>query len=180
MGAGQSIFEGSLLGRVIGITAKALNPEKLIGTIVGKESLVRSSSLLDERTRAFMTESEIPLGVLIDKDLNEIQRLVIPVFSVSDVFLFFYVKRAAKNSSCNVTLVDYNGIISSNAEILEEISNIRKTAEGTIELIGRKDLILERLESDALLMLSYEGWKVLEREYNLDETLHTSALLMRP
>jgi hypothetical protein len=180
MGAGQSIFEGSLLGRVIGFTAKALNPEKLIGTIVGKESLVRSSALIDERTRAFISESEIPVGILIDKDSNELYKLVIPVFSVSDVFLFFYVKRVAKNSSCHITLVDYNGIISSNAEILEEISNIRKTAEGSIELISKKDLVLERLEENTLLMLSYEGWKVLEREFDLDETLHASVLLMRP
>lgn len=180
MGAGQSIFEGSLLGRVIGITAKALNPEKLIGTIVGKESLVKTSSLLDERTRVFMTESEIPVGILIDKELNEIHRMVIPVFSVSDVFLLFYVRRVAKNSGCRITLVDYNGIISSNAEILEEISGIRKTAESSIELVGKKDLGLEKLDADSLLMLSFEGWKVLEREYSLDEMLQTSALLMRP
>lgn len=180
MGAGQSIFEGSLLGRVIGITAKALNPEKLIGTIVGKESLVRSSSLLDERTRAFISESEIPVGILIDKDLNDVNKLVVPVFSVSDVFLFLYVKRAAKNSGCHIMLIDYNGIISSNAEILEEISGMRKTAEGSIELAGKKTFDLEKLEGETLLMLSYDGWKVLEREYNLDEVLHTSALLMRP
>lgn len=180
VGAGQSIFEGSFLGKLIGITAKALNPEKLIGTLVGKESLVRSSALIDDRTRAFITESEVPVGVFIDREFTDPHRWVILIFSVSDVFLFFYVRRIAKNSNAVIVLVDYNGIISSNAEILEEISSIRKTAEGSIELVSKRDFSVETLAEDSLLMLSFEGWKVLEREYELDENLRSSVLLMRP
>ncbi len=180
VGAGQSIFEGSLLGKFIGITAKALNPEKLIGSLVGKESLVKSSALIDEKTKAFISESEIPVGVLIDKDFNEADELVIPVFSVGDVFLFFYIKRVAKTMACKIKLIDYNGIISSNVEILEEISGIRKTTEGTIDLIPKRDFDLGGLAEESLLMLSFEGWKVLEREFDLDETIKTSVLLMRP
>lgn len=180
VGAGQSIFEGSLLGKVIGFTAKVLNPEKLVGSLVGKDSLVKSSTLIDEKTRAFISESEIPVGVLVDRDFNEVNELVIPVFSVSDVFLFFYVKRVAKNTSCKITLVDYNGIISSNVEILEEISGIRKTAEGSVDLITKRDFNMSLLKEDSLLMMSFEGWKVLERETDPDTDLKTSVLLMRP
>jgi len=180
VGSGQSIFEGSLLGKVIGITAKALNPEKLIGSLVGKDSLVRSSSLFDERTKAFISESEIPVGVLIDKDFDGAGEWVIPIFSVSDVFLLFYVKRIIKSGDCKITLVDYNGIVSSNIEILEEISAMRKTSEVAIDLIPKRDFDLGKLGETSLLMLSLEGWKVLERDYHLDETLKTSALLMRP
>lgn len=180
VGAGQSIFEGSFLGKLIGITAKALNPEKLIGSLVGKESLVKSSALFDERTRAFIAESEIPVGVFIDREFNDANHWVIPVFSVSDVFLLFYVKRIARNNHTHIVLVDYNGIISSNVEILEEIGGIRKTAEGTINLVNKRDFHIEGLPDSSILMLSFEGWKVLEREYELDETLKTSVLLMRP
>lgn len=180
VGAGQSIFEGSFLGKLIGITAKALNPEKLIGTLVGKESLVKSSALIDDRTRAFITESEVPVGVFIDREFTDPHRWVIPIFSVSDVFLFFYVRRIAKNSNAVIVLVDYNGIISSNAEILEEISSIRKTAEASIELVHKREFSIEALSESSLLMLSFEGWKVLEREYELDENLRASVLLMRP
>ncbi len=180
VGAGQSIFEGSFLGKVIGFTAKVLNPEKLVGSLVGKESLVRSSLLLDERTRAFISESEVPVGVLVDREFNEIHKLVVPVFSVSDVFLFFYVKRVAKNSACSIVLVDYNGIISSNAMILEEIAGIRKTAEGSIDLITQRDFKPEDLSEESLLMMSYEGWKVFERDNDLGENFKTSMLLMRP
>lgn len=180
VGAGQSIFQGSLLGKVIGITTKVLNPEKLIGTLTGKESLVKSSSLFDERTKAFISESEIPVGVFVDRDLNEARQWVIPVFSVSDVFLLFYVKRIVKAGTSKIKLVDYNGIISSNIEILEEISGIRKTSDGTVDLIPRREFDPANLEEDSILMLSFDGWKVLEREYQLDETLKISALLMRP
>ncbi len=180
VGAGQSIFEGSLLGKVIGFTAKALNPEKLIGSLVGKESLVKSSSLFDEKTRAFISESEIPVGVFIDREFDEAGEWVIPIFSVSDVFLLFYVKRIVKSSNSKIVLVDYNGIVSSNIEILEEISGIRKTSEGAVDLVPKRDFDLGKFGEESILMLSFEGWKVLEREYHLDEALKTSALLMRP
>lgn len=180
VGAGQSIFEGTLLGKMIGITAKVLNPEKLVGSLVGKESLVKSSALLDERTRAFITESEIPVGVFIDRETEETEEWVIPVFSVSDVFLFFYVRRIARAGMAKIKLVDYNGIISSNAEILEEISGMRKTSEGSIDLVQKKDFSLGALKENSLLMLSFEGWKVMEREADIDETLRSSVLLMRP
>lgn len=180
VGAGQSIFEGTLLGKVIGITAKALNPEKLIGSLVGKESLVKSSSLFDERTRAFISESEIPVGVFIDHNFDNANKWVLPVFSISDVFMFFYLKRMVKSGHSKITLVDYNGIVSSNVEILEEISTMRKTSDGSIDLIPKRDFDLAALDEGNMLMLSFEGWKVLEREHSLDESMKCSVLLMRP
>lgn len=136
--------------------------------------------MLDERTRAFITESEIPVGVFIDRDTEETEEWVIPVFSVSDVFLFFYVRRIARAGFAKIKLVDYNGIISSNAEILEEISGMRKTSDGSIDLVQKKDFSLAALNENSLLMLSFEGWKVMEREADIDENLRSSVLLMRP
>ncbi|MGZ4117122.1 MAG: cation:proton antiporter domain-containing protein, partial [Bacteroidia bacterium] len=51
VGAGQSVFQGSFLGRLIGLTAKALNPEKLINSISGKNSLIESQTMIDERIK---------------------------------------------------------------------------------------------------------------------------------
>jgi hypothetical protein len=34
---GKSMYEGSLLGRLLGFTTKIINPEKLLNTVKGKE-----------------------------------------------------------------------------------------------------------------------------------------------
>src|SRR5690606_17108363 len=36
VGVGQSVFEGTMLGRILGFTSKMINPEKLYETLTGK------------------------------------------------------------------------------------------------------------------------------------------------
>jgi len=43
IGMGPSIYEGTLLGKVIGITSKIINPERLIQTLTGKENIIEGS-----------------------------------------------------------------------------------------------------------------------------------------
>ncbi|HRD39943.1 MAG TPA: cation/H(+) antiporter, partial [Bacteroidia bacterium] len=50
VGVGQSVFEGTLLGQFIGITANALNPDKLIGTLTGKGGIFKTQNILDEKS----------------------------------------------------------------------------------------------------------------------------------
>ena len=47
VGVGQSVFEGTLLGQFIGITANALSPDKLIGTLTGKSNIFKTQNILD-------------------------------------------------------------------------------------------------------------------------------------
>src|SRR5690606_5458868 len=46
---GKSIYEGTLLGRVLGFTTRIINPEKLLQTVTGRDSLF-DTSILDEKT----------------------------------------------------------------------------------------------------------------------------------
>jgi len=39
MGVARSIYEGSLLGRILGFTAKIINPERLLDQVTGKENI---------------------------------------------------------------------------------------------------------------------------------------------
>jgi Kef-type K+ transport system membrane component KefB len=50
VGLGKSIFEGTILGKVIGFTTRIINPDRLIDKFTGKEGLFENSPF-DERTR---------------------------------------------------------------------------------------------------------------------------------
>jgi Sodium/hydrogen exchanger family len=50
VGLGKSIFEGTLLGKVLGFTTRIINPDRLIDKFTGKEGLFENSPF-DERTR---------------------------------------------------------------------------------------------------------------------------------
>jgi hypothetical protein len=49
VGLGKSIFEGTILGKVIGFTTRIINPDRLIDKFTGKEGLFENSPF-DERT----------------------------------------------------------------------------------------------------------------------------------
>jgi len=64
MGFGQSIFEGSFLGRVLGFTKNVLGS-------------VRGDFSFDERTRSLVNQSTIPVGILVDKGLTKIRSIAL-------------------------------------------------------------------------------------------------------
>lgn len=180
VGAGQSIFQGSFLGKLIGLTANALNPEKLINTISGKDTLLEPEHIFDDRVKGFIAQSKIPVAVFVDKDLSAYDKIVIPVFSIGDVFLLFYMKRLLKNNESKITLVDYNNVIHANSEIKEEVTNIGHHSPGQLSLLSRKELTSETFRQFDLVISSFEGWKSLEQDDELAERAPTSLLLIRP
>jgi len=64
VGLGKSIFEGTLLGKVIGFTTRIINPERLMDKFTGKEGLFANSPF-DERTRQILLKAKMPVGILI-------------------------------------------------------------------------------------------------------------------
>jgi hypothetical protein len=75
IGAGSSVFEGTLLGKILGFTTKIINPERLYGTLTGKEKLFEHS-VLDERVMNIVKSSTVPLGILIDKKEGDIKEAI--------------------------------------------------------------------------------------------------------
>ena len=79
----MSIFEGTLLGKVLGYTTRIINPDRLIDKFIGKEGLFENSPF-DERTRQIITNSKMPVGILIDKNLQNLDQVFMPIFSDED------------------------------------------------------------------------------------------------
>jgi Kef-type K+ transport system membrane component KefB len=178
VGSGQSVFQGSFLGKLIGITTNALNPERLINTIAGKASLMEQT-VIDERAKNFILQSKIPVAIFIDKDFKEPHKIFIPVFSISDVFLLFYAKKILRNSDYKILIIDYKSVISSNSELKEEITNIENFSPNNIALVSKKDAKLKENSDSGLMLVSFDGWRILNEENEFIEE-NISVLMIRP
>ena len=86
MGVGQSIFEGSLLGKVLGFTTRIINPEKILNTVTGKEKIFDNSPF-DEQSRMIISKSQVPVGIYMDRQLTDPKRVLIPLFNEHDDYL---------------------------------------------------------------------------------------------
>jgi Kef-type K+ transport system membrane component KefB len=165
VGVGQSIFEGSLLGRILGFTTKLVHPDRIFNQVTRKEGFFENSPF-DESTRQILSMSDIPVGVLIDKGLTVPHKILIPVYSGRDGFLVKYVQKLIRNSQSQVTLVDAAGQLKHHPEIKEAIRAIEQVASNHIQLLSERKLDATFLEKYDLMIISYEGWKKVVDDKN--------------
>ena len=179
VGLGQSIFEGTLLGKVLGLTTRIINPDRLIDKFTGKEGLFENSPF-DERTRQIVTKSKMAVGILVDKNLDEINNIFMPIFSEEDAFLIEYAQKLIHNNGSQIIVLDAVGQIKSNAQIRENIRSIEQTAPNHIMVTNEKTIRKEFLEEQDLMLISLESWKKLIDSHSIWLNNTPSVLIIKP
>lgn len=179
VGIGQSIFEGSLLGRILGYTTRIVNTDLLIKKVGGRDSKT-SYSFFDDRTRNILIESKVPVGIFIDKNLTSLDKILVPFYAQSDGFLIDYIQRLIKNSDSQITVIDPQSTLNSQVDIKENLRAIEQQAPNHIALNGVKMINEATFTGFDLLMISTEGWKRMVNSGNewLDKT--PSIFIVRP
>ena len=160
IGEGQSIFEGSMLGKVLGFTTKIISPEKFYNQVTGKEGFFENSPF-DERTKNIVKKSNASVGILIDKGFESASSVFIPVFNEDDRFILSYAQKLIKNSESQITFLDASGKLYNNLEFKESIRLIEQVAPNHIQLIKEKIIHRDFLQSQDLMIISHQSWKEL-------------------
>lgn len=157
---GQSIFEGTLLGKILGFTTRIINPESLLNTFTGKEKLFENSPF-DEKTQHILSKTEAPVGIFVDKEFSGTDRVFVTIFDEEDAFLIDFAQKLIVNAGSQVTVLDADGSVKNNAQIKESIRSIEHTVPNHIQLLNQKKLEKEFLQSQDLLIISVDSWKKL-------------------
>lgn len=166
---GSSIFEGTLLGKVLGITSKIINPENLLNTFTGKEKLFEVS-YFDDKTQAIINKTEVPLGIFVDKNLIKTENISVILFNNEDQFLLNYVKLLKKNSQAKISIFDTYDVVNETNKITHE----------NVKVIHSSKLEKDFLKEQDLLIMSIDSWKKLidTRSVWLNNT--PSLLIIKP
>ena len=160
IGIGQNIFEGTLLGKILGFTTRIINPESLLNTFTGKEKLFENSPF-DERTQHILSKSEAPVGILVDKEFESTDRVFVTIFDQADGFLIEYAQKLISNMGSQVTVLDADGSIKNNSEMKEAIRSIEHNVPNHIKLLSQRTLEKEFLQEQDLMIISVDSWKKL-------------------
>ena len=179
VGLGKSIFEGTILGKVLGFTSRIINPDRLLDKFTGKEGLFENSPF-DERTRLIISKTKTPLGILIDKDLQKVDKVLVSVFSIGDVFLIDYAQKLIYNNNSQVAILDNlsqkkNNFIVENALVAIEEKHANNISFLNLEAMN-KPLLLQQ----DLMIFSLETWKKLVDEEVPWLTDIPSVLIIKP
>jgi len=179
VGLGKSIFEGTLLGKVLGFTTRIINPDRLIDKFTGKEGLFENSPF-DERTRQIISKSKIPLGILIDKNLKDVNQVFIPIFNAEDVFLMDYAQKLIYNNNSTVFILDVNNTYGINFIVESTISSLNEKYPENIVLMSERTMKKEFLAKLDLMIVSLESWKTLVDSQSTWLTNIPSVLIIKP
>ena len=179
VGLGKSIFEGSLLGKVLGFTTRIINPERLLDKFTGKEGLFENSPF-DDKTRLLLSKSKMPVGVLVDKDLSEINELFVPIFSKEDVFLIDYAQKLIYNNDSKVTILEINNQVKKNIMVENAINNLENNYPESISIITESEMKAGFLAKQDLMLISLESWKKLVDDQSVWLSTVPSVLIIKP
>ncbi len=180
IGVGQSIFEGTLLGKIVGFTAKALNPEKIISKLSGKETLLEKHKVLDERSLELVNECPVSVGVFIEKDFKSCDHVLIPVLGIGDSFMLLYAKQLIRNNNSHITILDFANVLQNNKELREEINSMHNLLPDKVELKSAESYNFSELDSVDLIAISFEGWKKVVHAKESWLSQIPSILIIRP
>lgn len=160
IGAGDSIYEGSWLGKILGFTSRIINPENLINQVTGKESLFETSPFGDS-TRQIMNKTRLPVGVFIEKNFTTAEKVFIPFLSETDIFLKEFAQKLIKNSDAQIIFIDIHHIINSNNDVIEKLKELNANLPGHVSIVNKTFINKEFLKTQQLMLLSVDGWKKL-------------------
>ena len=178
VGVGKSIFEGTLLGKVLGFTTRIINPERLFDKFTGKEGLFENSPF-DERTRQIISKTKLPLGILIDKDLQDFDKVFVPIFSQDDTFLMEYAKKLIVNSNTRISILDSNNMFKTNFLLESAINTLEKSNPDNISVLLENSIKKEFLVKQDLMIISLDSWKKLVDTNNEWLSNVPSVLIMK-
>ncbi|MDI1256991.1 MAG: cation:proton antiporter [Flavobacterium sp.] len=179
VGLGQSIFEGTLLGKVLGYTTRIINPDRLIDKFIGKEGLFENSPF-DERTRQIIAKSKMPVGILVDKDLQQLNRVFIPIFNPDDAFLIDFAEKLIFNNGSRITFVDPNEAIKNTKTVYEKIDAIEAKTPNFISMMQDRTMKKGFLEQQDIMIISLESWKKLVNSQSTWLSNIPSVLIIKP
>jgi Kef-type K+ transport system membrane component KefB len=178
VGLGKSIFEGTLLGKVLGFTTRIINPDRLIDKFTGKEGLFENSPF-DERTRQIISKIKTPLGILVDKELQSVNQVFIPIFSSEDSFLIDYAQKLIFNNNSKIVILDVNGHVKTNFVLKSAVNSLEQKYSDNITLVNDKIIKKEFLAMQDLMIISIESWKALVDSRSIWLSKVPSVLIMK-
>jgi hypothetical protein len=179
VGAGRSIYEGTVLGRMLGIGRRFIDPERLLDTITGKEGLFERAEF-EDRVRQILRESRIPVGVYVDKGLEGIAQVAVVLTGSGDSFLLTWAQKVMLNEDAHITFVDLGEVLQQNPELLATIRALQVAAPGKLDIRHAQDSDAEAISGGDLFLISLEGWKRAVEKQSPWLATAPSTLIIRP
>jgi hypothetical protein len=122
----------------------------------------------------------MPLGIMVDKELQKVDRVFIPIFRVDDTFLIDYAQKLIHNNRSQVTVLDINSQVRNNYILQNAIRALEQDYPNQLGLMNERIMKSEFLQTQDLMIISLESWKALVDTQSPWLSKIPSALIIKP
>lgn len=157
IGKGNSVFEGSLLGKMLGFTSKIINPGKIVDAITGKQPLL-DDPILDERTSTLVRSSHLPVGILIDMGLEQVGRIAVVINQQDDAFLLDYAQKIVLNNDAKASIYVAGKIRQQSSALDGALRLLHQSAPPLVSILEDRRMDKNAAEPQDLILVSLDGW----------------------
>jgi Kef-type K+ transport system membrane component KefB len=166
VGIGKSIYEGTVLGRILGAASKIANPLWLLHLFRTQTTPIFDN--LDQRTQEIVIRSKIPAGILINKNLFEVKKVLI-VLGHEGKKLIDFLPQFIHNRDIDFTFLDKQKAFSEAVKISsEKLKNITYSSEINLSDINGPGF--------DLIIFSLNDWLQMSRQIHMK---HSSILILK-
>ncbi|WP_426294557.1 cation:proton antiporter [Dyadobacter endophyticus] len=178
IGIGKSVFEGTFLGKILGFTSKLVSRERLFDTITGKEKLFHSD-VFDERTTHIIRSVKVPVGILIEKNLEQVKNVFMPLFTPEDRRLLPFAERLSVVNGLQMTIMDPSQTVSQHVETGEALDALQEKSPENVTMLYENVLEKDFLQSQDLMVISLESWIKAVESHSVWLSYSPSVLIIR-
>jgi Kef-type K+ transport system membrane component KefB len=161
------------------ITGEA-NRNKYDLLLVGGSRGVFSADVVGGKVKNYLEETQCQVGVLVDKDFEVADRIVLMLQDFSDLFLISFAERFIQNNNAKVVLSDPNRLVKMNTIFRMAVDKINSEHPKSIEVHESHAKTEEFFSRFNLFVISYSTWKHLNRAKNPWLAYTPTILILKP
>jgi Kef-type K+ transport system membrane component KefB len=180
--AGKSLFKGTIVGNIME-AGKLLYPKNIANILKGNKKIsprmLQANDMMDDRARSFITGASCNIGIFIDKDFYEADKIFMPVFSNTDEVLLQYAIQFVSQHNADVTVLDTTNHTGNTNLLKEKIQQFNREFKKTIQINNNRTIDKNMLNRFDLMVISYESWEKLVQSKSIWMDYIPSTLIIK-
>ncbi|MFZ6009733.1 MAG: cation:proton antiporter, partial [Bacteroidota bacterium] len=148
--------------------------------LVGGSKSVFSDDVVGGKVKNYLEDTSCQVGVLVDKDFETADRVLVMLQDFSDLFLISFAERFVQNNNAKVLLSDPHRLVKNNMIFTMALDKIHSENPARIEIHESHNVSSDFLNSFNLMLISYSGWKDLNKLKTSWLASTPSVLILKP
>lgn len=147
--------------------------------LVGSSRSVFSDDVVGGKVKTFLEETRGHVGVLVDKDFEVADRILVFLQDSSDLFLLSFAERFVKNNNARITVVDPKLFVKNDSAFKAAVDRLSPEDSSAISFHESTDLPADMLVGCNLIMISYNAWGDSDESHQLLLAQSASLLILK-